>query len=90
MSLSIYHGNEDWILKGLAVDLHKSFSKLYPDYQVERFESFTQNVGKMSHHLFVQRGQLKAFVQANGDSILRRLCAYSHTLILIVSSEITQ
>ena len=79
MSLSIYHGNEDWILKGLAVDIHKSLSRLYPDYQVERFDSFTQNVGKMSHHLFVQQGQLKSFVQANGDSILpETVCLFTH------------
>ena len=79
MSLSIYHGNEEWILKGLAVDLHKSISQLFPNLHVERFESFTDIVGKTKYHFFVQQGQLHSFVKKNGSHLLgNSICLFTH------------
>ena len=78
-SLSIYHGNETWILKGLGVDLHRAFDKHVPTLQVNRYESFTDYVGESDFHFFVQQGQLNAFVKKNGSSLLpRTICLFTH------------
>ena len=61
MSLSIYHGNEDWILKGFGLDIEKAFRRLYPTYPLERLESFTSKIGQSKYHFFVQQGQLLYF-----------------------------
>ena len=77
--LSIYHGNEDWILKGLAVDLEKSFRKVTPSLNLERHESFTGVVGRGDYHLFVQQGQLLNHVRSKGLSRLSKtLCIFTH------------
>ena len=68
--LSIYHGNEDWILKGFGVDLETSFRKVTPSLNVERHESFTDIVGRGDYHLFVQQGQLFHHVRTKGSSRL--------------------
>lgn len=79
MSLSIYHGNEEWILKGVAVDIEASFNKLYPEFPVQRIESFTNIISKSEYHLFVQQGQLQAFVIKNGPTLLQRtICIFTH------------
>ena len=79
MSLSIYHGNEEWILKGLAVDLHKSIDQLFPGLHVERFDSFTEFVGQTKYHFFIQQGQLQAFVKKNGVEFLpNTICLFTH------------
>ena len=82
-SLSIYHGNEEWILKGLGVDLHRAFNQFAPHIAVSRFESFTNNVGNSDYHFFVQQGQLTAFVSKNGTSLLPKQFVYLRTLMLI-------
>lgn len=79
MSLSIYHGNEDWILKGFGLDIEKAFRNLYPNYTLERLESFTNKVGQSKYHFFVQQGQLMAFVAKNGPELLSRsICIFTH------------
>ena len=79
MSLSIYHGNEDWILKGFGLDIEKAFRRLYPTYPLERLESFTSKVGQSKYHFFVQQGQLMAFVEKNGSEFLpQSLCIFTH------------
>ena len=79
MSLSIYHGNEDWILKGFGLDIEKAFRALYPTYPLQRFESFTQKVGKSKYHFFVQQGQLIEFVKKNGvDYLAQSICIFTH------------
>ena len=78
-SLSIYHGNEEWILKGLGVDLHRAFNQFVPQIDVSRFESFTNHVGSSDYHFFVQQGQLSAFVSKNGMSLLSKtICLFTH------------
>ena len=77
--LSIYHGNEDWILKGFGVDLETSFRKVTPSLNVERHESFTDVVGRGDYHLFVQQGQLFHHVRTKGSSRLpKTLCIFTH------------
>ena len=79
MSLTIYHGNEDWILKGFGLDIEKAFRNLYPNYTLERLESFTNKVGQSKYHFFVQQGQLMAFVAKNGPELLSRsICIFTH------------
>lgn len=79
MSLSIYHGNEDWILKGFALDIETAFRRLYPAYSFQRLESFTSKVGQSKYHFFVQQGQLMAFVAKNGADLLpQSICIFTH------------
>ncbi len=79
MSLSIYHGNEEWILKGFGVDFEKSINKLFPSYNVQRFETFTNHIGETQFHFFVQQGQLKSFVEKNGTDLLSKsICIFTH------------
>ena len=79
MSLTIYHGNEDWILKGFGLDIEKAFRALYPAYPLQRLESFTKKVGQSKYHFFVQQGQLSAFVQKNGSELLpHSICIFTH------------
>ena len=79
MSLSIYHGNEDWILKGFGLDIEKAFRTLYPTYPLQRLESFTDKVGQSKYHFFVQQGQLMAFVEKNGSDFLpQSICIFTH------------
>ena len=79
MSLTIYHGNENWILKGFGLDIEKAFRFLYPTYPLERLESFTKKVGQSKYHFFVQQGQLMAFVKKNGSQLLpQSICIFTH------------
>ena len=79
MSIAFYHGNEEWILKGLGVDLHKAFASLYPDYPSQRIESFTAHVANTNFHFYVQQGQLASFVRKNGTGVLNKsICLFTH------------
>ena len=78
-SLTIYHGNEEWILKGLGVDLHRALNQFVPEITVSRLESFTSKIGNSDYHFFVQQGQLAAFVAKNGTSLLpKTICLFTH------------
>ena len=79
MSLSIYHGNEEWILKGFGVDLARAFSRKFPNIHVERYESFISSPGSTKFHLFVQQGQLSQFVSKSGEHLLSStICIFTH------------
>lgn len=80
MSLSIYHGEEEWILKGLAVDLEAAFKHRFPNYPVQRVNSFGERVGDTQYHFFVQQGQLNHFIKkTNKVEILKdTICLFTH------------
>ena len=79
MSLSIYHGDEDWILRGFGIDIEKSINSLYPNFTCKRIESFEKYIGDTEYHLFVQQGQLRKFVSKKGSSRLSKtICIFTH------------
>ena len=57
MSLSIYHGEEEWILKGLAVDLEAAFEG-FPNYPVQRVNSFGGPVGDTKYHFLFSKASI--------------------------------
>ena len=62
MSLTIYHGPENWILKGIAIDLETAFKKCFPSFNCIRLETsvnFSDCVGSdTSNHLFLSSAHL--------------------------------
>ena len=75
--LAIYHGNEEWVLKGVAIDFCAEFVKLGIDSVT--FGSFNGPSLKSKWHMFVQQGQLSEHVRVNGTANLERtLCLFTH------------
>ena len=65
MKFAIFHGNERWILRGLAIDIEKSLLK--QGIEVSRYEVDLRNPGKIPEadwFLFVQQGQLDIILRA--------------------------
>ena len=73
MSLCIYHGNENWILKGIALDLQSGFVKACSDFRVERAETngdFSDvNQSPLKYHLFLSVTQLNLFVRSHENKL---------------------
>jgi len=79
MLLTIYHGNEEWVLKGIAVDLQKALKEFGVD--AYRWGSFTERnpIGAKGYHFFVQQGQLLEYTKKNGTKHLKRtICLFTH------------
>ena len=72
--LAIYHGNEEWVLKGVAIDFCAEFVKLGIDSVT--FGSFNGPSLKSKWHMFVQQGQLSEHVRVNGTANLERLMSF--------------
>ena len=67
MHFAIFHGNERWILRGLAIDIESSLLKL--GHTVDRIETDLTNPDKpptADYFLFVQQGQLFTIHRAWG------------------------
>ena len=54
---ALYHGNEEWVLKGIAVDLERSLRAL--GKSTERSDAFKEPWRTADLHIFVQQGQIR-------------------------------
>ena len=74
---ALYHGNEEWVLKGIAVDLERSLRAL--GLSTVRSDAFKEPWASAEFHLFVQQGQLLRHVQREGPKHLSNsVCLYTH------------
>ena len=74
---ALYHGNEEWVLKGIAVDLERSLRAL--GKSTVRSDAFEQPWSTADIHVFVQQGQLIRHVQREGPAHLSNsICLYTH------------
>ena len=82
MHFAIFHGNERWILRGLAIDIESSLLKL--GHTVNRIETDLTNPDKpptADYFLFVQQGQLFTIHRAWGfkkDLLAKSICIFTH------------
>ena len=77
VQFALYHGNEEWVLKGIAVDLEKSLKAL--GKTTVRSDAFKEPWCTADVHFFVQQGQLVRHVQREGPSHLSdSICLYTH------------
>ena len=82
MRFAIFHGNERWILRGLAIDIEVALLRL--GHSVNRIESSLTNPDpppEADFYLFVQQGQLNLIHKAWGykTSLLSKsLCIFTH------------
>ena len=82
MKFAIFHGNERWILRGLAIDIEKSLLK--QGIEVSRHEVDIRNPGKIPEadwFLFVQQGQLDGILGAwkyRKDLVKKSICIFTH------------
>ena len=75
--ITFYHGNEEWVLKGIAVDFQRSFDSL--NLTTSRLESFTKARPASKYHFFVQQGQLLHHCNALGEDALNStICLFTH------------
>lgn len=80
MSLSIYYGKEEWILRGLGQDLKTAFQALYPHFAVGSVDAFEDQAGQTRHHFFVQQGQLGGFIRRTKSTHIlpNSVCLFTH------------
>ncbi len=82
MKIAIFHGNERWILRGLAIDIEKSLRKL--GIEVTRHEVNLTSPGTIPDadwFFFVQQGQLNEILRAWGyrkDLVKKSICIFTH------------
>ena len=75
--ITFYHGNEKWVLKGIAVDFQRAFDSL--NITTDRLESFTGVRGVSKFHFFVQQGQLMHHCNSLDENILpSTICLFTH------------
>lgn len=77
LNYALYHGNEEWVLKGIATDLQASLLSL--NASAERSDAFKDPWSDAETHIFVQQGQLLRHVQREGTAHLSQsICLYTH------------
>ena len=82
MHIAIFHGNERWILRGLAIDIETALKKV--GASVSRHEVDLISPGEIPQadwFLFVQQGQLNTILRAWGyreDLIKKSICIFTH------------
>ena len=82
MKIAIFHGNERWILRGLAIDIEKSLRKL--GIEVTRHEVDLDSPGTIPDadwFFFVQQGQLNSILGSWGyrkDLVKKSICIFTH------------
>lgn len=79
VSIGIYHGDEDWVLKGIGIDLSKAL-EVFPDVAVKRTDQvFKGRVLDSDCHVFVQQGQFYAHCKRNNGRVLKNsVCLFTH------------
>ena len=82
MHFAVFHGNERWILRGLAIDIESSLLKL--GHTVNRIETDLGNPGdppSADYYFFVQQGQLNTIHKAWGykqELLAKSICIFTH------------
>ena len=82
MRFAVFHGNERWILRGLAIDIESSLLKL--GHTVSRIETDLSNPDdppSADYYLFVQQGQLNTIHRAWGYKkvlLAKSICIFTH------------
>ena len=82
MKIAIFHGNEKWILRGLAIDIETALTNI--GISVSRHEVDLANPGNIPEadwFLFVQQGQLFTILKAWGfrkDLVKKSVCIFTH------------
>ena len=82
MHFAVFHGNERWILRGLAIDIETSLIKL--GHSVNRLETDLSNPvapPDADYYLFVQQGQLNTIHRAWGykqNLLAKSICIFTH------------
>ena len=77
--IGIYHGDEDWVLKGIGQDLARALSKL-SGISVETTDRvFKGHRLDADFHIFVQQGQLNTNCKLNNNTMLNgTICLFTH------------
>ena len=82
MKIAIFHGNEKWVLRGLAIDVERALSRLGID--VSRHEVDLRRPGPVpdaDFFFFVQQGQLKSILAAwdyRHELVVKSVCIFTH------------
>ena len=79
VSFGIYHGDEDWVLKGIGQDLASSLA-LILGVTVQTTDAVFKGVRlKTDFHIFVQQGQLNENCKLNNGSVPNNsICLFTH------------
>lgn len=82
MKIAIFHGNEVWVLRGLAIDIQKALTKL--GISVSRHQVNLLEPGEIpaaDWFLFVQQGQMDTILKAwkyRKDLVEKSICIFTH------------
>ena len=82
MKIAIFHGNEIWVLRGLAIDIEKALKKC--GVEVTRHQVDLTNPGeipKADWFFFVQQGQMDTILKAwdyRMDLVRKSVCLFTH------------
>ena len=76
--IAIYHGNEEWVLKGIGQDLAAAFRSL--GYSVNTTDKVFKKVRlNADYHVFVQQGQLNSNCDDNPNNVPEgAICLFTH------------
>lgn len=76
--IAIYHGDEQWALKGLGVDFEKAFQSL--GLSTVRTDKVFQGIMPLDahYHFFVQQGQLFTFATNTNLIPKNTICLFTH------------
>ena len=78
-SIGIYHGDEEWVLKGIGQDLANAFKKLGFSNVYTTDEVFKRTRLKTDIHIFVQQGQLNANCDKSPSLVPENtVCLFTH------------
>ena len=86
--LAIYHGNEVWALRGLAIDFEKAFQAI--GLTTVRTDKVFQKVGQLDakYHLFVNQGQCYQFASNNREIPRNSISLFTHMVAKRFQSEV--
>ena len=82
MHIAIFHGNERWILRGLAIDIETALKKIGASVSRHEVDLISPGeIPKADWFFFVQQGQLNTILRAWGyreDLIKKSICIFTH------------
>ena len=78
-TIGVYHGDEDWVLKGIGQDLSKSLAEINR-FKVKTTDRVFKSVRlDADYHVFVQQGQLNKNCRNNSDNVPKNsICLFTH------------
>lgn len=79
VSIGVYYGNEEWVLRGIGIDLSRELRKFKNVFVDQTEEVFNCKRLKTDYHVFVQQGQLNINCEDRPENVPDgSICLFTH------------